>query len=286
LFFFAKNLLKKNSEISVIRVHRELLTVIASMILMQACGITPQIIAPPDKVEMAKLLARQPSLIAQQQAQLLAERPNQTDLYFLGFGADYSLNVFKEEVEFAQNLFDRRFVTQGRSTLLINNNNTRQQLPMANYNNLKKTLKYMGETMDREEDILFLFLTGHGIKEKGIIVNYGPQHHRIITPLFLKRALNQARIKWKIIVVSACYSGSFADYLADEYPLVITSSDADRMSWGYPNLAISSPSFISAFNKAKTGISRKEKIWKSKSSKPQIRVGQPMADKLKELHLN
>ena len=74
--------------------------------------------------------------------------------------------MFKKEVFYAQNLFDQRFDTKGRSTLLINNNETDKTLPLANYLNLEKNIERTWvETMNTEEDVLFLFLTGHGMQK-------------------------------------------------------------------------------------------------------------------------
>lgn len=87
---------------------------------------------------MDVLYNQQNQLIEIQKAQIAPEKADKTDLYFVGFAADYSQNVFKKEVFYAQNLFNQRFNTEGRSTLLINNNATNQTLPLANYLNLEK----------------------------------------------------------------------------------------------------------------------------------------------------
>ena len=39
-------------------------------------------------------------------------------------------------------------------------------------------------------------------------------------------------IRWKVVVVNACYSGGFVDALRDDSTLVITSARADRTSFG------------------------------------------------------
>ena len=47
--------------------------------------------------------------------------PGIVDVYFVGFGSSDEQDVFMKEVLYAQQLFDRRFDTRGRSTVLINN---------------------------------------------------------------------------------------------------------------------------------------------------------------------
>ena len=44
--------------------------------------------------------------------------------------------------------------------------------------------------------------------------------------------LDEARIKWRIIVVSACYSGGYIEPLKDDNTLIMTASAADRTSFG------------------------------------------------------
>jgi hypothetical protein len=44
--------------------------------------------------------------------------------------------------------------------------------------------------------------------------------------------LDEAGIRWRILIVSACYSGGFLPALADENTLVITAARADRTSFG------------------------------------------------------
>ena len=39
-------------------------------------------------------------------------------------------------------------------------------------------------------------------------------------------------IRWKVVVVNACYSGGFIEALHDDSTLVITSARADRTSFG------------------------------------------------------
>jgi len=267
---------------------------LASLLLLQGC------ITTPNESEMNALFRQQNQLVETQKAQLLPERTEQTDLYFVGFGADYSQNVFKKEVFYAQNLFDQRFNTQGRSTLLINNNATDQSLPLANYLNLKKTLKYVGETMDVEEDVLFLFLTGHGKKDEGLFVNYGPQQQAFLSPSLLNIALEKSNIKWKVIVVSACFSGIYTDVLADEHTLVMTASNSTQPSFGCSNMndftyfgeayfksqLQQHSSFVEAFYQAKDEISDKEKMYGLEPSKPQIAVADKILNKLTELTVN
>jgi len=158
----------------------------------------------------------------------------------------------------------------------------------------------VGETMNTEEDILFLFLTGHGIQGRGLVVNYGPQQIAVLSPSRLKRVLAQANIRWKVIVVSACFSGIYTEALKDKHTLVMTASNASQPSFGCSSTAnftyfgkayfkeqlTTKTSFIEAFNQAKIEIAKRERSMKFDASKPQIHVEQTMVDKLTELKVN
>jgi len=48
----------------------------------------------------------------------------------------------------------------------------------------------------------------------------------------LRNLLRESRIRWKVVLISACYSGGFVDALKDEHTLVITAARHDRASFG------------------------------------------------------
>jgi Peptidase C13 family len=48
----------------------------------------------------------------------------------------------------------------------------------------------------------------------------------------LGRMLRTSGIRWKVILVSACYSGGFIDALRDDSTLIITAARHDRSSFG------------------------------------------------------
>ena len=111
--------------------------------------------------------------------------------------------------------------------------------------------------------------------------------------------LDAAGIRWRIIVVSACYSGGFIDALQDDNTLsadgvglgprvvrlrqrtATARSSAKRCSsMGSRNRI----RFSAAFDAAKERVASREKEGKFKPpSMPQMYIGPAMADKLKEL---
>src|ERR687897_3204640 len=54
----------------------------------------------------------------------------------------------------------------------------------------------------------------------------------ILTPPALRRMLDASVAKYRVVIISACYSGVFVPALADSRTLVITAAAADRPSFG------------------------------------------------------
>jgi hypothetical protein len=157
-----------------------------------------------------------------------AERPH---LYFVGFAGYGREAVFKREVIAVRQLFDDRFGTTGRSIALINHRSTLEEFPLASVGNLASVLERLGQVMNRDKDVLFLFLTSHG--DKGLLAVDMPGFGLIsLTPERLASILERSGITNRLIVVSACHSGSFIPALAGPRTLVIAAAHADRTSFG------------------------------------------------------
>src|SRR5882757_2880075 len=84
--------------------------------------------------------------------------------------------------------------------------------------------------MDADNDILFLILTSHGSRA-GLAVKAG-RLTQTLTPSNLADMLARTGMRYKVVVISACYSGVFIPRLANPDTLVITAADADHPSFG------------------------------------------------------
>ncbi|WP_228202683.1 C13 family peptidase, partial [Acinetobacter baumannii] len=82
--------------------------------------------------------------------------------YFLGVAGDSYQDVFKSEVVRIKEQFDTRFGTVGRSMMLVNNPDTRTEIPIASKTSIELALRRMGQQMNRDSDVLFLYMTSHG----------------------------------------------------------------------------------------------------------------------------
>lgn len=160
-------------------------------------------------------------------------QPGKTNLYVLSFAGDGSEDVFRNEAEYVEKLFSQRFDNAGRVLTLINNPSTVETRPLATLTNLRLGLQALAEKMDPEQDILLVFLTSHGSEDHQLHVDLEPLPLDQITPDDLQQALQtQPNLRWKVMIVSACYSGGFIDALRDDSTMVITAARADRTSFG------------------------------------------------------
>lgn len=174
----------------------------------------------------------QPELLQRALAGLQPERPERVDWYFLGVGGAFYQGVFRQETEAVRTLFDTRFSTSGRSLVLINSDDSVLGQPIATRTSIARALKAMAARMDKEQDVLFLFITSHGSENHEIELNYWPLELTSITPEWLRTTLDESGIRRRVIVLSACYSGGFIPVLQSPDTLVITAADARHTSFG------------------------------------------------------
>jgi peptidase C13-like protein len=248
----------------------------------------------PNKIDIETVYYSQNTLLNLNINDLVAGKAGTADLFFIGFAGDADEDVFMNEAKAAQSIMDDYFSAFGRSLLLINNEKTVDSVPLANGHNLKNSIKKTAELMDLDEDILLLYLSSHGSEDHYISANFLPFKLNNIDAEMIRAALNAAGIKWRIIIISACYSGGFIEPLADPYTLLITAASADRNSFGcghdgkytyfgdaYLEQGLKqTKSFIQAFNVAKEIIYEKENKEGFKNSNPQIRIGAEIKNKL------
>ena len=230
-------------------------------------------------------------------AKLKAHTPGTIDLYVVAFAGDAEEDVFRNEAEYAEQLFSRRFGADGRVLVLENNAATVTTRPLATWTNLHYALEAIANKMDPAEDILLLYLTSHGAEDHQLLVDLDPLPLDQIEPEDLADALKtDPRMRWKVIVVNACYSGGFLDALRDDSTMVITSARADRTSFGcgaesdvtYFGRALlvdalnRTTSLRDAFDLARQTVAGWETADKEEHSEPQIATSPGIDAKLDE----
>ncbi|GAC1452065.1 MAG: hypothetical protein PVS2B3_13120 [Steroidobacteraceae bacterium] len=243
-----------------------------------------------------ELLYDQPARIAAAVASVQPGPAGAPAAYFVGFAGDGERAVFRREALFAARALGARFDSAARSVLLINDVADRDSYPLASVAGLAQTLKLLAARMNPDADVLVLFLTSHG-SEDGLEVQNGSLPLAQLSPADLHQALDASGIRWRIVVVSACYAGVFLEELQSASTAVITAADAEHTSFGcdadreltwfgeafLKEALPGSDSLEDAFRKAAALIAHRESAEHQIHSNPQFFIGPLMRAKLLEL---
>lgn len=208
-------------------------------------------------------------------------------LYGVIFGSYSYQDVFMKEARFVEDTLGKLFNLRGRMVVMINNEKTAKEVPLATSVNLRETLTALGKRMKRE-DVLVLYLTSHGSAQRGVAVEMDDFGLRDIAPNLLADMFKQSGIKNRVVIVSACYSGTMIEPLKTPDTLVITAAAKDRTSFGcsdeadltyfaeayFKQALPKHRDFIAAFDEAKQLVAEREKKEGIEPhSEPQIFIG-------------
>lgn len=271
-------------------------------------GLTPQIFLedylgrfwyPVEENDLAtlpspeRLFSKQGEFSAQWSSLLTPGTPGIEDHYSISFGSHGAQNVFREEALYATEIFQGRFGTTHRAITLVNHPDTLDTLPLATQTNLYAALQIIGSKMNRDEDILYLYLTSHGSDQAEISVALGDLNFEPVNATTLRKALDDAGIQWRVLIISACYAGSFIKTLEDSHTLVMTAASASRTSFGCSNerhftyfgeALLASQlnrgvTLLDAFKNARDLIEKRENAEELTPSQPQLWIGDAMTKK-------
>lgn len=242
------------------------------------------------------LRERQRVLVESAIAGLAPQRPGQPDLYVIGFGGDSTEDVFRNETVYLDSLMSQRFGARGRVVTLINHSDSliRTPRPLATLENLRAVLAGVGRTMDHEQDVLLLFMTMHGMPQHQLFVQMAPAYFDLIDPPEVRKALDDAGIRNRVLVISACYSGGFVPALKNDHTLILTAAHRNRPSFGcgpdsdatyfgrawLVDALNDTTDFVAAFETAKIRIAEREKQEGFRPSRPQMFVGKQILPRL------
>jgi hypothetical protein len=218
-------------------------------------------------------------------------------MYYLGFAGFGDQKVFAEEIELAARRVDERYGTARRRVLLVNDRRDFDAHPLASPAALERALRGIAMRMDRERDILFLALSSHGKRNAQFVVTNAALPLNWLTGEALARMLEESGIRWKILVISACYAGAFIEPLRDDHTIIITASAADKTSFGcnssreltyfgeafYRDALPKAPTLRAAFDTAAAAIQQREQRLGLEPSQPQAHFGAAMVAKLSEI---
>jgi hypothetical protein len=270
--------------------HRVL---IAALVLLIACALP----SAAQDGSGESLRERDQRLLDAAFATLAPQQPGRADLYVVGFAGDGAEDVFRNEVDYLETLMTRRFAAKDRIVSLVNHvDSFKKPRPLATLDNLRQALAGVGKAMDRDEDVLLLFLTTHGTPEHELYLQLPPVFEATITPRQLRAALDASGIRHRVVVVSACYSGGFIPTLRSPDTLILAAAHRNRPSFGCGSESTATyfgrawmvdglnhtTDFIAAFESAKLRIAEREKAEDFPPSQPQIDIGDRIGARLRQ----
>jgi hypothetical protein len=238
----------------------------------------------------------QRALIDGQVARFNSEPDPRGRVYFLGFAGVGEERVFTEEIKLAEKRVGEKYGSSSRSVLLLNDRRDLTTWPLASESSLRYALREIARVMNRDEDVLFLALSSHGSRGAISVSNTGMVEQGL-SARTLAKLLEESGIRWRVIVVSACFSGSFVKPLANNHTIVITAASKNRTSFGCSDQrdltyfgeafyrdAMSHSTYLRvAFEAARTDIRQRELAEDFLPSQPQGYFGPLMEEKLRAI---
>jgi Peptidase C13 family len=208
--------------------------------------------------------------------------------HIVAFGFSDDLNVFHSEATRAAAILAQRY---GRGSAPVVQTNRRGS-GRATVASLRQALVATAARMDRDNDVLFVFLTSHGTP-RGIVIKAG-RRVGILTPGEFAALLRETGVRQKVVIISACYSGVFIP-LADAGTFVVTAADATHPSFGCEKAAtwtFFGRAFFSeaiprtdnlpdAFVHARSAVLARERKERYEPSNPQMAGGQSFVARLR-----
>ena len=241
-----------------------------------------------------QVMYAQPRMVRDALDRLAPRVPGKPNLYLLAFAGDGGEDVFRNEAEYAAQLFTGRFGATAHALVLENNPATLATHPLADWSNLEAALRGLDRIMQPNQDILLLYVSSHGSEDHTLLVDMDPLPLDQLDAQDLAGILSMHRFKWKVLVINACYSGGFVPPLRGPGTLVLTAARSDRSSFGcgsesdityfghawLVDALNRTDNFVDAFNQARGEIASWEKQDKLTPSEPQIDIGSGIAEQL------
>lgn len=248
-------------------------------------------LAPPpsEAAHLAKLMGDALDSLAPQ-------RPGQTDVYLV-VASLWGDPVFEREASQAEAILRPHLGAEGRSIVLSAGGDGARRYPAATPTNISAAIGQVGALIDPQEDLVVVFLTSHGSPDGSMAIRENNRLGASLRPSHMRDLLAQARVRNRVVIVSACFSGAFIAPLMDDNTIVLTAAAPDRSSFGcqpqrdwtffgdaYFNHAIrGGANLVDGFEQAKTLIERWEREQNlTPPSNPQRFIGAQAASLLRD----
>ncbi len=173
----------------------------------------------------------QQTLLNNALASVTGRQANRINVFAVVY-APYAQSVFVNETEMVSTVLQERFDANGHVVQMVNHPSTVSRLPWATNQNLQASIGAIAEKMDRDQDVLLVYMSSHGGADFKLASANPPLDVAELTPQMLRSMLDAAGVRNRVIAVSACYSGGWIGPLASDTSLVMTAADATHTSYG------------------------------------------------------
>ncbi len=242
--------------------------------------------------DIARIEQAQSKLLQAEISALVPQRKGATDVYAIGI-AGVDQDVFAKELDGALTTIAAILPIKDRTIRLINSHATAASVPLATLQNFAAAVHGVAEAMDKDDDVLILVMTSHG-EQTGFALQLPGNRMAELTPQQVAATLDGEGIKNRVVIVSACFSGTFVPPLANDDTIVMTASDdkntsfgcAPERDWTYFGDALFKQSmqpgtdFAAAFDHARVLIHGWELMDRVAPSNPQGHFGPALVAKL------
>ncbi|GAO54997.1 C13 family peptidase [Novosphingobium sp. MD-1] len=235
----------------------------------------------------------QPELVEATAISLRPQDMEHPPVRVVAVAAGGSQQLFGREAKAALTLLRGRFGPRTPGALLSNARLDLTHVPLATNANFSTLLRQATMGTDLDGDLIVIYLAGHGSRDAALRTDL-PDYQPLIpiSARSLARSLDEAGIRRRIVIVSACYAGTWIKPLASPDTIVITAAAADRTSFGcddrrqytvFGEAFISGPlrggaSLQEAFEYLKKRVAAEEAKEGATPSLPQAYVGDRMRE--------
>jgi hypothetical protein len=210
-------------------------------------------------------------------------------MHFLGIAGSSGEKVFRTEVSAAAKTIDAAWPLA--SSRIVGG-------PFgggATYSAIRRSIRQAADSMNLEHDVLFLLISTHGESDgQGVELSGGG----LMTAGMLRAALDEAGVRNRIVLISACFSGQFVGPLSGQNTAVITAANVTGLSSGCRSgctytdfgeaffnrgMRRSGRNLRQAFDLARVIVTTSERRDRIKLSQPQMNIGTGIAKTLAAL---
>ena len=263
-------------------------------------GYSPKSDAPaPRLVDSEQVELAQPALLEAEASYLAPRTAGKTNVYAIGVAGWSAQDVFVKELDGGIKSLSQVLPVDGHVIRLVNRLDTVSNTPIASLQNFAAAVHAVARVMDRERDILLLFMTSHGSPD-GVALLLAGELYADLSPRDVATVLDSEGITNRIVIVSACYSGVFLKPLANDDSIILTAADENHPSfgcsnereWTYFGDALFNRSMLpgedleAAFRNAKAAVTQWEVSEGLTPSNPQAYFGRALTRKLAPVYLH